>query len=85
MILLWSYCWILKRLLVHQQSLNLAVGKHPYPEAKHNSGVSTSIKAHNFARLLRGPLSISVASNSKLDLFPKSQYPERFYRVLDRI
>ena len=42
------------------------------------SGVSTSIKAHNFARLLRGPLSISVGSSSKLDIFPKSRYPERF-------
>ena len=42
------------------------------------SGVSTSIKAHNFVQLLRGPLSISVASNSKLDLFPKTRYPERF-------
>ena len=42
------------------------------------SGVSTSIKAHNFARLLRGPLSIPVANNSKLGLFQKSRYPERF-------
>ena len=44
----------------------------------YHSGVSTSIKAHNFARLLHGPLSNSVASNSKLGLFPKSRYPERF-------
>ena len=39
------------------------------PEKAPYSGVSTSIKAHNFARLLRGPLSILVACNSKLDLF----------------
>ena len=53
--------------------------------SNYDSGVCTSIKAHNFARLLRGPLFISVASNSKRDLFQKSRYPERFYHVLDRI
>ena len=39
------------------------------------SGVSTSIIKHT---ILRGPLSISVASNSKLGLFPKPRYPERY-------
>ena len=42
------------------------------------SGVSTSIKAHNFVWLLRGTLSISVASTPQLDLFPKTWYSERF-------
>ena len=51
-----------------------------------NSGVSTSIKACNFARLLRSLLSISVASNSKLDPFPKKHgILNVFHHVLDRI
>ena len=52
-----------------------------YRTISHTSGVSTSIKAHNFARLLRGPLSISVASNSKLNRFPKPRYPELKHKI----
>ena len=35
-----------------------------------NSGVSTSIKAHNFAQLLPGPLSISALATLNLIYFP---------------
>ena len=42
------------------------------------SSVSTSIKAHNFVRLPRGTLSISVASTPQHDLFSKKWYSERF-------
>ena len=41
--------------------------------AGYNRGVSHQLIKHTI-KILRGPLSISVASNSKLDLFSKSRF-----------